>query len=156
MKSAFPFSMSLMRYGALFISVMSELPYTYCPHVSLVATSIAWAKERQEWKTQTSAVRRTTGQSWRMLLAGRQGRAASGFGKNHPRPEGLRYFSRKPCLSGSIRRRALVVQRAAKARAFTLKITRLCDKQSSQDKRHRPRCGCPWQENPKYRYQNLP
>ena len=33
----------------------------------------------------------------------------------------LRYFSRKPCLSGSIRRRALVVQRAAKARVFTLK-----------------------------------
>ena len=33
----------------------------------------------------------------------------------------LRYFSRKPCLSGSICRWALVVQRAAKARVFTLK-----------------------------------
>lgn len=74
------------------LSVMSELPYIYCPHVSLVATSIAWAKERQEWKTQTSAVRGTTGQSWRMLLVGRQGRAASGFGKNHPRPEGCGIF----------------------------------------------------------------
>ena len=31
----------------------------------------------------------------------------------------LRYFSRKPCLSGSICRWALVVQRAAKARVFT-------------------------------------
>ena len=34
----------------------------------------------------------------------------------------LRYFSRKPCLTGSIYRRALVVQRAAKARVFTIKI----------------------------------
>ena len=42
-----------------------------------------------------------------------------GFGKNHPRRR-LRYFSRKPCLSGSIRRPAPVVQRAAKARVFTL------------------------------------
>ena len=33
----------------------------------------------------------------------------------------LRYFSRKPCLSGSVCRWALVVQRAAKARVFTLK-----------------------------------
>ena len=33
----------------------------------------------------------------------------------------LRYFSRKPCLSGSICRWALVVQRAAKARVFTVK-----------------------------------
>ena len=33
----------------------------------------------------------------------------------------LRYFSRKPCLSGSVYRKALVVQRAAKARVFTLK-----------------------------------
>lgn len=36
----------------------------------------------------------------------------------------FRYFSRKPCLSGSIRRKALVVQRAAKARVFTNKITK--------------------------------
>ena len=43
----------------------------------------------------------------------------AGFGKNHPRRR-LRYFSRKPCLSGSIRRPAPVVQRAAKARVFTL------------------------------------
>ena len=42
-----------------------------------------------------------------------------GFGKNHPRRR-LRYFSRKPCFSGSIRRPAPVVQRAAKARVFTL------------------------------------
>ena len=34
----------------------------------------------------------------------------------------LRYFSRKPCLSGSVYRKALVVQRAAKARIFTIKI----------------------------------
>jgi hypothetical protein len=33
----------------------------------------------------------------------------------------LRYFSRKPCLTGSICRKALVVQRAAKARVFTIK-----------------------------------
>ena len=63
---------------------------------------------------------RTTGQSWQTLLVGRQGQAASGFGKNHPRRR-LRYFSRKPCLSGSICRWALVVQRAAKALVFTVK-----------------------------------
>lgn len=40
-------------------------------------------------------------------------------------PGGLRYFSRKPCLSGSIRRRALVVQRAAKARVFTIKTIKI-------------------------------
>jgi hypothetical protein len=34
----------------------------------------------------------------------------------------LRYFSGKPCLSGSVRRKALVVQRAAKARVFTIKM----------------------------------
>ena len=34
----------------------------------------------------------------------------------------LRYFSRKPCLSGSVCRKAHVVQRAAKARVFTIKI----------------------------------
>lgn len=33
----------------------------------------------------------------------------------------LRYFYRKPCLTGSIYRPALVVQRAAKARIFTIK-----------------------------------
>lgn len=43
------------------------------------------------------------------------------FRKKSSSPRGLRYFSRKPCLSGSICRRALVVQRAAKARVFTLK-----------------------------------
>ena len=45
--------------------------------------------------------------------------------KNHPRPEGLRYFSRKPCLSGSVCRKALVVQRAAKARVSTIKMIKL-------------------------------
>lgn len=34
----------------------------------------------------------------------------------------LRYFSRKPCLSGSVYRKALVVQRAAKARVSTIKM----------------------------------
>ena len=38
-----------------------------------------------------------------------------GFGKNHPRRR-LRYFSRKPCLSGSIRRPAPVVQRDARGK----------------------------------------
>ena len=44
------------------------------------------APEREKGrKTQTLALRRTTGQSWQTLLVGRQGQAASGFGKNHPR-----------------------------------------------------------------------
>ena len=37
----------------------------------------------------------------------------------------LRYFSRKPCLSGSVYRKALVVQRAAKARVSTIKMIKL-------------------------------
>ena len=36
----------------------------------------------------------------------------------------LRYFSRKPCLSESVCRQALVVQRAAKARILTIKTKR--------------------------------
>ena len=47
------------------------------------------------------------------------------FRKKSSSPGGLRYFSRKPCLSGSIRRQALVVQRAAKARVFTIKTIRI-------------------------------
>ena len=35
---------------------------------------------------------------------------------------GLRYFSRKPCLSGSVCRKAHVVQRTAKARVSTIKM----------------------------------
>ncbi len=37
----------------------------------------------------------------------------------------FRYFSRKPCLTGSIYRSALVVQRAAKAQVFTIKLKEL-------------------------------
>lgn len=48
-------------------------------------------------KTQTLALRRTTGQSWQTLLVGRQGQAASGFGKNHPRRR-LRYFPENPAF----------------------------------------------------------
>ena len=78
-------------------------------------------ERKREWTENTDIGKpRTTGQSWQTLLVGRQGQAASGFGKNHPRRR-LRYFSRKPCLSGSICRWALVVQRAAKARVFTVK-----------------------------------
>ena len=59
----------------------------------------------------------------------------------------LRYFSRKPCLSGSVYRKALVVQRPAKARKLTSKIIKSGTKQSSQDRRwDRCRCRCPQQE----------
>ena len=78
--------------------------------------------ERKGRHIQPLTDRRTTGQSWQTPLFGRQGRALRVSGKNHPRPEGLRYFSRKPCLSGSVCRKALVVQRAAKAQVFTIKI----------------------------------
>lgn len=44
---------------------------------------------------------------------GRQGRAFQVSGKIIL--TAFRYFSRKPCLTGSVRRKALVVQRAAKA-----------------------------------------
>ena len=78
--------------------------------------------ERKGRHIQPLTDRRTTGQSWQTPLFGRQGRALRVSRKNHPRPEGLRYFSRKPCLSGSVCRKALVVQRAAKAQVFTIKI----------------------------------
>ena len=78
--------------------------------------------ERKGRHIQPLTDRRTTGQSWQTPLFGRQGRALRVSGKNHPRPEGLRYFFRKPCLSGSVCRKALVVQRAAKAQVFTIKI----------------------------------
>ena len=67
--------------------------------------------------------RRTTGQSWQMLLFGRQGQALQVFGKIILTV--FRYFSKKPCLAGSICRKALVVQRAAKARIFTIKLNEL-------------------------------
>ena len=74
-------------------------------------------------KTQTLANRE---------LQGKVGRRFLSDGKVRPQAvsekiilAALRYFSRKPCLSGSIRRRALVVQRAAKARVFTIKTIRI-------------------------------
>ena len=111
--------MSLMQYGALFIPVMPGLPCICCHYVPLVSTSIAWEK----WKDRNGRHRH-----WRPdELQGKVGKCflsdgkvgPCGFGKNHPRRR-LRYFSRKPCFSGSIRRPAPVVQRAAKARVFTL------------------------------------
>ncbi len=52
-------------------------------------------------KIQPLTDRRTTGQRWQMLLYGRQGQAPWGFpGKIILAL--LRYFSQKPCLSGSI------------------------------------------------------
>ncbi len=58
-------------------------------------------KKRERTKNTDIGKPRTTGQSWQTLLVGRQGQAASGFGKNHPRRR-LAVFFRKPCLSGSI------------------------------------------------------
>lgn len=55
---------------------------------------------------------------------GRQGRALR-FRKKSSSPFRLRYFPRKPCLTGSVRRKALVVQRAAKARVFTNRINKV-------------------------------
>ena len=72
-------------------------------------------------KTQTLAKPRTTGQSWQTLLVGRQGQAASGFGKNHPRCAPV-FFPENPAFPEAFCRWALVVQRAAKARVFTVKI----------------------------------
>jgi len=43
-------------------------------------------ERKREWTENTDIGKpRTTGQSWQTLLVGRQGQAASGFGKNHPR-----------------------------------------------------------------------
>ena len=75
--------------------------------------------EQKDRQIQPLADRRTTGQSWQTLLFGRQGRAFQVSGKIILAL--FRYFSRKPCLTGSICRKALVVQRAAKARVFTNK-----------------------------------
>ena len=43
-------------------------------------------ERKREWTENTDIGKpRTTGQSWQTLLVGRQGQAASGFGKNHLR-----------------------------------------------------------------------
>ena len=77
-------------------------------------------ERKREWTENTDIGKpRTTGQSWQTLLVGRQGQAQAVSEKIIL--AALRYFSEKPCLSGSICRWALVVQRAAKARVFTVK-----------------------------------
>ena len=55
--------------------------------------------ERKGRHIQPLTDRRTTGQSWQTPLFGRQGRALRVSGKNHPRPEGLRYFSHQAIIS---------------------------------------------------------
>ena len=82
--------------------------------------SVTFGPEREKGrKTQTLANRE---------LQGKVGKRFLSDGKVRPQAvsekiilAALRYFSRKPCLSGSICRWALVVQRAAKARVFTVK-----------------------------------
>ena len=110
--------MSLMQYGALFIPVMTGLPCICCSHVPLVSTSIAWEKG----KTGMEDTDIGDPMNYRAKLANASCRTArSGLAVSGKIIlAGGSGFSRKPCLSGSIRRPAPVVQRAAKARVFTL------------------------------------
>ncbi len=64
--------------------------------------------------------RELQGKVGKRFFFGRQGRALRVSRKNHPRCAPV--FFPKACLSGSVYRKALVVQRAAKARIFTIKI----------------------------------
>ena len=73
-------------------------------------------------KTQTLANRELQGKVGKRFFSDGKAGTLRVSRKNHPRPEGLRYFSRKPCLSGSVCRKAHVVQRAAKARVSTIKM----------------------------------
>lgn len=73
-------------------------------------------------KTQTLANRELQGKVGKRFFSDGKAVTLRVSRKNHPRPEGLRYFSGKPCLSGSVCRKALVVQRAAKARVSTIKM----------------------------------
>ena len=76
--------------------------------------------EREEREVYTALDRPgTTGQSWQTLLS--DGKVGPFRFRGKIILTAFRYFSRKPCLSGSIYRIALVVQRAAKARIFTIK-----------------------------------
>ena len=78
--------------------------------------------ERKERHIQPLADRKLQGKVGKRFFSDGKAGTLRVSRKNHPRPEGLRYFSRKPCLSGSVCRKALVVQRAAKAQVFTIKI----------------------------------
>lgn len=73
-------------------------------------------------KTQTLANRELQGKVGKRFFSDGKAGTLRVSRKNHPRPEGLRYFSRKPCLSGSVCRKAHVVQRTAKARVSTIKM----------------------------------
>ena len=81
--------------------------------------------ERKEMHIQPLADRELQGKVGKRFFSDGKAGTLRVSRKNHPRPEGLRYFSRKPCLSGSVCRKALVVQRAAKARVSTIKMIKL-------------------------------
>ena len=79
-------------------------------------------KERKERHIQPLADRELQGKVGKRFFSDGKAGTLRVSRKNHPRPEGLRYFSRKPCLSGSVCRKAHVVQRTAKARVSTIKM----------------------------------
>ena len=58
-------------------------------------------------------------------LQGKVGKRFFSDGKAGTLRVSRKNFSRKPCLSGSVCRKALVVQRAAKARVSTIKMIKL-------------------------------
>ena len=81
---------------------------SFCIRKPMEMTTAGICTEQKDRKIQPLTDRRTTGRSWQTLLFGRQGRAFQVSGKIIL--TAFRYFSRKPCLTGSICRKALVVQ----------------------------------------------
>lgn len=90
-----------------------------CIHKPMEMTTSEIRTEQNDRQIQPLAGRETTGQSWQTLLFGRQGRAFQVSGKIILTL--FRYFSRKPCLTEGICRRALVVHGLPKPEYSQLK-----------------------------------
>ena len=90
-------------------------------------------------KIQPLTDRRTTGQRWQMLLYGRQGQAPCGVSREKSSSLCCGIFPENLVFPEAFAVKALVVQRAAKARISQLNKG-VCNRQSSQDS-HRLRHG---------------
>ena len=60
-----------------------------------------WNNLYRTWQSYRSRVPLTHRQRYPVSCSYKQGQALRVSWKNHPRPEGLRYFSRQPCMYGT-------------------------------------------------------
>ncbi|WP_373106577.1 hypothetical protein [Phocaeicola vulgatus] len=84
-------------------------------HIGKVETA-----ETGRMKIQPLTDRRTTGQRWQMLLYGRQGQAPCGVSREKSSSLCCGIFPENLVFPEAFAVKALVVQRAAKARIFTI------------------------------------